>query len=208
MEKSKYLLVGYKLFFGLLGFSAIVTEIATITERGIFNPSNFFSYFTIQNNILVFVTFLLSALLVAAEKTPRWLAKLRGAVTTYIVVVGIGFAALLSGAENTVLTAVPWDNLVLHYIIPIAAFVDLLLDRPKTQLKFRQSLVWLLYPAAYVGYTLIRGPIVDWYPYPFLDPGHQGYGGIAVTATALLLLSLAVMWIVCKLSVNRRHSAL
>lgn len=200
MIKSKRFLVGYKLFFGLLGFSAIITEISTIAERGKFNPINFFSFFTVENNVLVFATFLISALFVMSDTTPRWLDKLRGAVTMYIAVVGIGFAVLLSGLENTVLTAVPWDNIVLHYIIPIAAFIDLLIDRPATKLHFKQSLVWLLYPMAYVTYSLVRGAITGWYPYPFLDPSHNGYVGIAITSLSLLALSVGLTWIVCKLS--------
>lgn len=204
---KKDFLVGYKIFFGLLGFSAIVTEIATITERGLFNPANFFSFFTIQSNVLVFVAFLISALAVASSKHPRWLDTLRGAATTYIVVVGLSFSWLLTGLEDTALTAVPWDNVVLHYIVPIAAFIDLLIDRPKAKLRFAQSLLWLLYPAAYVAYTLIRGSIVGWYPYPFLDPSHSGYGGIAVIVAGLLFLSLALVWVVCKLSGSSSHLA-
>ncbi|HSX07111.1 MAG TPA: Pr6Pr family membrane protein [Candidatus Saccharimonadia bacterium] len=200
MVKNKNFLVGYKLLFGLLGISAIVTEIATIVERGVFKPLNFFSFFTVQNNILVFATFLLSTLVIAVGKNPPWLDKLRGATTMYIAVVGIGFAVLLSGLENTVLTAVPWDNIVLHYIIPIAAVVDLLVDKPKTTLHFRQSLKWLLYPIAYVLYSLIRGAITGWYPYPFLDPSRKGYVSIVITSFALLALCLGLTWIVCKLS--------
>lgn len=200
MVRNKKFLICYKLFFALLGFSAIVTEISTIAERGYFNPTNFFSFFTIQNNILVFLIFLLSALYVASGRIPVWLDKLRGAATMYIAVVGIGFAVLLSGLENTVLTAVPWDNIVLHYIIPIAAFVDLIIDRPKTELRFKKSLIWLLYPIIYVAYSLIRGAIVGWYPYPFLDPSEKGYVGVAVISVALLILASILTWIVCMLS--------
>lgn len=44
MLQNKKFLISYKLFFALLGFSAIVTEIATAVERGTFNPANFFSF--------------------------------------------------------------------------------------------------------------------------------------------------------------------
>lgn len=205
MTKNKTFLIGYKLFFSLLGFSAIVTEISIITERGVFNPTNFFSFFTVENNILVFITFLISALLTAAGRAPRWLDKLRGATTMYIVVVGIGFAVLLSGLEDTVLTAVPWDNIVLHYIIPVAVFADLLIDRPKTKLRFTQSLVWLLYPIAYIAYSLIRGAITGWYPYPFLNPSHKGYDSIAAISAALLLLASVLTWLMCKLSNDKQR---
>lgn len=202
--KSAKLLIAYKLFFGLLGFSAIVTEIATLSERGRFTPVNFFSYFTIQNNLLAIVTFLLSVLYTAADKSPRWLDTLRGATAVYILVVGIAFSVLLAGLENAVLTAVPWDNTVLHYLIPLAALIDLLLNRPRNMQRFSQSLLWLLYPSTYLAYSLIRGSITGWYPYPFLNPHPNGYGPIALTAVGLLILTVLLTWGVCLLSGIRR----
>lgn len=68
MKQDKKFLIGYKLFFSLLGFGAIITEIATTVERGNFSPTNFFSYFTIETNILVTLTLLLSAIAIAAGK--------------------------------------------------------------------------------------------------------------------------------------------
>lgn len=203
MLQNKKLLIGYKLFFALLGFSAIVTEIATIAERGRFNPANFFSFFTIESNILVFVVLLLSAVAVAMGKNGK-LDTLRGATTVYILIVGIGFSFLLAGLEDVALTAVPWDNTVLHYIMPIAMLVDFLIDRPKRKLAFKQSLYWLLFPIAYVAYSLTRGALVGWYPYPFLNPDINGYGAIAFTASCLLVLGLALVWGVCKLSGKRK----
>ncbi len=196
MIKNKWLLVSYKLFFSLLGFSAIVTEIATTVERGVFNPAHFFSFFTIQVNLLVFVTFLLSALIVASGKQRRWLDILRAIITVYILVVGVGFAVLLSGLEGVALTAVPWDNTVLHYILPVAVLVDFIIDRPKQKINFKTGLFWIIYPLVYVAYSLTRGAIVGWYPYPFLNPEVNGYGGIAVTVAGLVVLGVLLIWFV------------
>jgi hypothetical protein len=33
----------------------------------------------------------------------------------------------------------------------------------------------LIAPLAYGVYTLARGPLVDWYPYPFIDVSKLGY---------------------------------
>ncbi|MGC4043355.1 MAG: Pr6Pr family membrane protein [Armatimonas sp.] len=198
--RSKTLRIAYKVFFGLLGFSAIVTELATVAERGKLNPVNFFSYFTIQNNLLMVVVFLLSALYMAAGKSPRWLDTLRGAAGVYILVVGIAFSVLLAGRKGVGLTAVFWDNTVLHYLIPLAALLDLMLDLPQHKLRFSQSLLWLLYPVAYLAYSLIRGAITGWYPYPFLNPHPNGYGAIALVALGLLILTLLLVWGVCWLS--------
>ncbi|MDQ2973104.1 MAG: hypothetical protein M3Q79_01310 [bacterium] len=43
MNKNTKLAV-FKTLFTLLGLSAVVTEIATLIERNIFAPSNFFSF--------------------------------------------------------------------------------------------------------------------------------------------------------------------
>lgn len=205
--RNKKFLIGYKLFFALLGFSALITEIATLAERGVFNLVNFLSFFTVESNILVIVTLLLSALAVTAGKNDK-LDTLRSAVTVYILIVGIGFSFLLSGLENVALTAVPWDNTVLHYIIPTAMSADLLIDRPKQKISFKKGLVWLLFPIAYGGYSLMRGGIVGWYPYPFLNPANNGYGSIAVTIGGLVLLGLILVFVVTKISdLGQRHNS-
>lgn len=201
MKQDKKFLIGYKLFFSLLGFGAIITEIATTVERGNFSPTNFFSYFTIETNILVTLTLLLSAIAIAAGKNSK-LDTLRSAVTVYILIVGIGFSVLLAGIEGIVLTAVPWDNTVLHYILPIAVLVDFLIDRPKRKLSFKKSLVWLLFPVAYLIYSLLRGGLIGWYPYPFLNPDIEGYGAVAITVAGLLALSLVLIWIITRLTVS------
>jgi hypothetical protein len=185
-------LIAYRMVIGLLGFSALVTEIATLVERGRFTPGNFFSFFTVESNAVSAAVLIVSALATAAGRSDRSLAMLRGANTLNMVVVGVTFSALLAGLENTEFTAVPWDNTVLHYIAPVAVAVDWLLDVPRVHLAFRQAVVWLAFPVAYLAYSLVRGPNVDWYPYPFLDPGHHGYAGVAVTSLMLLVMGAAL----------------
>lgn len=193
MFKHKNLLVAYKLFFALLGFSALVTEVATIVERGVFDFGNFFSFFTVEMNILACITFILSSLAGVSGTKRRWLDILRALTTVYILVVGIGFALLLSGLENVALTAVPWDNVVLHYIIPIAVLLDFILDRPKSKISFKAGLTWISLPIAYVAYSLIRGSLVGWYPYPFLNPELKGFGAVAVTVAGLVILGVLLI---------------
>ena len=42
MKANKNFLVGFKVFFGLLGLSAVVTEMVVTIGRGTFRPENFF----------------------------------------------------------------------------------------------------------------------------------------------------------------------
>ncbi|MGB4762275.1 MAG: Pr6Pr family membrane protein [Candidatus Saccharimonas sp.] len=197
-------LIAYKVFFALLGFSALVTEMVALIERQSLNLLNFFSYFTVQTNIVVFVTLLLSALFLAAGKERR-LDGLRSATTVYILVVGIGFSLLLSTVQGLVLTAVPWDNTVLHYLIPMAVLVDFLIDRPRRTVSFRTALLWLLFPFTYAIYAFTRGALTGWYPYPFLNPSTNGVGAVIVTVIGLLVLGVALVAIVVRLSTSDRR---
>ena len=201
--KSKSLAIGYKLTFALLGFSAVVTEIATLVERNHFNPFNFFSYFTIQSNIFAFVMLIVSALAVASNKRSSKLNLLRGAATLYMVITGIVFAVLLAGVEGSILTAVPWDNLVLHYIMPVVLLIDWLVDKPSKAITFKRSFVWLIYPISYVIYSLDRGQLVNWYPYPFLNPKTNGFSGVFLTAVGIAGLTIVLMFILVKFTRNK-----
>jgi hypothetical protein len=52
---------------------------------------------------------------------------------------------------------------------------------------------WLAFPLAYLGYSLVRGLAVDWYPYPFLDPDESGgYAGVAGYSLDVLAAFVAV----------------
>ncbi len=185
-------IIAYRMLIGLLGFSAVITEIATLVERGRFTPGNFFSFFTIESNCLSAAILIVSALALAAGRRDRWIAMLRGANTVNMVLVGVAFSLLLAGLENTEFTAVPWDNTGPALHRPGRGGRGLAPRRPPGQLAFSKAMVWLAIPVAYLAYSLIRGPIVDWYPYPFLDPGHDGYGSVAVTSLMLLLMSTAL----------------
>jgi len=50
-------------------------------------------------------------------------------------------------------------------------------------------------PLVWLAYTLIRGAVVGWYPYPFVDVSVHGYLYVAgaCVAVAALLFGLAVL---------------
>jgi hypothetical protein len=57
-----------------------------------------------------------------------------------------------------------------------------------------QAVRWsLLFPVCWLIFTLIRGAVVNWYPYPFIDVTKIGYGGAILNCVwvSLLLLGLA-----------------
>ena len=194
----------FKVMFALLVFAAIITEIVVLLERGIFNPGNFFSFFTVQSNIFAGAMLLLGAGYLLAGRSSRTVDFFRGAATLYMLVTGIVFAILLSGLEGIIFTAVPWDNIVLHYIMPLVMIVDWLWDTPSQTVTFRRALKWLIYPIVFVGYTLIRGVFANWYPYPFLDPANGGYGSVAVVTIMILLGGIVGLYLVTRVNGKKR----
>lgn len=206
MAKKKFQLptifaIGYKVFFGFLGFTAVATEVATLVERGSFNALNFFSYFTILTNIFVFLTLIVSAIALAHGVNDK-ISSIRSAATVYILLVGVGFSILLSGLDGITFAAVPWDNTVLHYIIPLAVLFDFIYDRP-LKTDFNKALTWLVFPLTYLIYALMRGIVTGWYPYPFLNPLTSGFGTVVLSIMGLIGLSLALTWAVVRVGRNR-----
>lgn len=190
-------LIGYRMFFALLALGAVVTELATLAERGKLVPANFFSFFTIESNLFAAFVLLLSGLALARNSQGKSLAMLRGAATLYIAITGIVFSVLLAGLDVE-LTAVPLDNVILHYIIPIAVVTDWFMDLPGMRIALKSALVWLAFPLAYAGYSLVRGHSTTWYPYPFLNPGTRGYLGVATTCAAIVLLATMLTWLLTR----------
>ena len=146
-----------------------------------FKPGNFFSFFTIQSNIMAAAMLALAALVRRDERSQRFDA-LRGAVTFYIAITGVVFALLLSGLQEQLDTHNAFANFVVHYLIPAVLVLDWIIDPPRHRLGLRTALLWLIYPLAWFAYTLIRGSVVGWYPYPFVDVSRHGYGGVLLQA--------------------------
>jgi hypothetical protein len=203
LTRSDWVLPAARMLFALLGFSALVTEVATLTAWHRFNAGNFFSYFTVESNTLAVCCLIITSFASASGRTSAALDFFRGAVTLYMTTVILIFIVLLSGYPASELTAVPWDNTVLHYIMPIVLMVDwLIADRPGT-IPFRAALTWLAVPLAYLAYSLIRGPIVHWYPYPFMDPSRHGYLGVLVTSVVIAVVLAGITWLIAGLRLGR-----
>lgn len=168
--------------FGALALSSIIFELLVLVNEGSFIAFNFFSYFTILANLFAGLFLIYFGITNASSAKSQ---VVRGAVTLYMLMTGVIFAVLLSGLENVRLTAVPWNNLILHYVMPIYVVLDWLLSPPRKAIARKAIWLWISFPIAYVVYTLIRGDIVSWYPYPFLNPATGSYLQVFVTSAVL-----------------------
>lgn len=187
----------FRFGFATLGLAGLTGQyLYNVSNIPDYKPANFFSFFTVESNIIAVVALLISATYAWRGQLPRWVHYLRGAATIYMTVTGITYSLLLRNVD--VDTAVPWVNLVLHYIIPIVMIVDWLIDLPPFRIRVGSAMIWLVFPVAYLAYSLIRGPLVDWYPYPFLDPRPEGYVPVIITSVGIaiggLILALIMSW--------------
>lgn len=175
--------------FGVLTLAAIGRQMVIHTGLG-FNVVNFFSYFTNLSNLLAAVVFLTGAARAYSRTSPsRTFETIRLAAVVNMTVVGIVFTALLSRADLGSL--LPWVNAVLHYVMPVVVVLDWILAPPSRRLGGREW--WSCQPAAigYLLYTMTRGAITGWYPYPFLRPDAAGgYTGVALHVAAIVVLFL------------------
>ncbi|MEU3464979.1 Pr6Pr family membrane protein [Streptomyces sp. NPDC006733] len=152
------------------------------------------SYFTIQSNLLVLASSTFVALAPAHDST--LLRVLRLDAVLGIAVTGLIFATVLASQVHLTGWALAC-TIAFHYIAPVAAVLGWLLFGPRNRLD-PATLAWsVLWPLAWIAYTLLHGAVTGWYPYPFLDVSLKGYpvalrnvAGVAV----MTLLFIAALW--------------
>jgi len=184
----------YRIVFALLALSTVGYQLTMQSRQPGFVPGNFFSLFTIQSNLLAGLLLLYLAVR-APIPSPR-LDLVRGAVAAYMVLTSLVHALLLSGGYESLFQ--PPDlsvNTVQHKLIPLIVVLDWCIQPPRTRISFAQATIWAVYPLLYLGFTLLRGARVDWYPYAFLDPGRDGgYPALLVMCGAIMAGFLVATW--------------
>lgn len=197
--KKRWFLISYKVFFSILVAAAITAQLDHgLREQG-FNFVNFFSYFTIQSNLFGAVMLLISAdLIFWKRKRDHEQEMLRGAATLYMVTTGIIYGLLLSHAQVQV--TLPWVNDVLHRIFPLVMLFDWLYDRPVRKITPKQSLLWLVYPVIYLVYSLVHGPLANyWYPYPFINAAAHGYAQVFINCLGIAAVVIVLAQLLIRL---------
>ncbi len=164
----------------------------------------FFSYFTILTNTLVTAYFLARS--VAPDSKAGRFARqpeVGTALTVYILVVGLVYQAVLRGLVPLAGWGILADNII-HGLVPLYMLGFWLLFVAGQAVPLRTLPFWLLYPAAYLAYTLLRGPSAGFYPYPFVDVAALGYGPVLRNCLVVLLVMLGLS-VVLGAFANWRH---
>ena len=182
----------YRVAFGLLVLGAIVFQAWYLNDHDKLKPGNYVSFMTIQTNVLAALVLLWGASGDQDRRSTSLVDGIRGATTLYLVIVGIVVAVLLSGMQEDLAVPLAWVDAIVHQWVPLVMLADWLIVPPHRRITWQRAVWWLVYPLVYVIYSLVRGPIVDWYPYPFLNPdrtnGYPGVFGYCVLITVTFIV--------------------
>jgi hypothetical protein len=184
-----------------MGWLAVITQLyLMISNRVVSIPETilrFFSFFTIDTNILVALCFSF-IFLRGNSGLSRFFTKSTTitAITIYITIVGIVYNVILRSTWHPEGLQKIVDEL-LHSAIPVFFILFWLIFIPIEQLKWKNAFPWLIYPIVYMTYAIIHGAITKFYPYPFVNVNELGYNRALLNAGGVLLiiffLSLALI---------------
>lgn len=166
----------------------------------------YFSFFTVLTNILVAFS-LTATLLPSRSRLGEFFSRptAKGAVATYIIVVGLVYSLLLRNLWNPQSLQLIAD-VILHDVTPVVFVAYWLLFVPKGLLKWEDAASWLIFPAVYFLYVLFRGELSDLYPYPFTDAAELGYPRVLFNA-AMFTFAMWCLGLVL-VAVDRRMGTL
>jgi hypothetical protein len=180
----------------VIGWFAIIAQLyLIIINRVVSVPGTFlrfFSYFTIDTNILVALCFTF-IFLRSKSRLGKSFSKPTTitALTVYITIVGIVYNTILRLTWNPQGLALVVDE-ILHTIVPVLFILFWVIFTPTEGLKYKHAFSWLIYPLVYMLYTVIHGAITKFYPYMFVDVTRHGYGKVASNA-GLILFAIFVL---------------
>lgn len=168
---------------------------------GIPLPTRFvrlFSFFTIDSNVLVLVVSILLA--IRPERDGRLWRALHLTTLLSIAVTGTVFGFILAPGLQLREGAVVATTLF-HTVSPALFALGWLLFGPRRRWTWRILPLAFALPILWLVTTFVRGALVDWYPYPFLDAGALGIGPALLGAALVLVYALLLAGIV--LAVDR-----
>jgi hypothetical protein len=157
----------------------------TPVQRGF----NTFAFFTVQSNLIVGATTLLLAL--RSRRLSSLFATFRLIGLVAIVVTGVVYHFALA----SILDLQGWDefgNQLVHTVVPILAVAGWFIFGPRGLTSVSVVRWSLIFPLCWIGFTLIRGAFVHWYPYPFIDVNTLGYGGTVLNCLWVFVLLLGI----------------
>ena len=159
----------------------------------------YFSYFTIQSSMVASVVLVVGGVMALRLPVDTALYTLvRVSVLSYAVVTAVVYNVLLRGIPEEGFIESKWPGELMHVWIPLFIALDWLLSPGRPALRWTGLRYVVIYPLAWVAFTLLRGTATGWFPYPFLEPST---GALSISAYVVgiagfivAIASLAIGW--------------
>lgn len=159
----------------------------------------FLIFFTVLTNLLIAIS--MTVLLFApTSKAGHFFSKssVIAAIALYIFIVGLIYNIILRSLWHPTGLQKIADEL-LHVAVPIFYLIYWVLFGNKSKLKWVYAFYWLIYPAVYLVYAMLRGNAEGFYPYPFLDLNTLATTKVFINCAGMLavfiITGLIFIWI-------------
>ncbi|MFM9877460.1 MAG: Pr6Pr family membrane protein [Rhodoglobus sp.] len=178
---------------------ALVFQIVEKTINNDMIAEQYFTYFTILTTMIGIGVLAWGGLLALERQVdPVPFTVARMSVLTYAVVTAIVYNVLLRGIPDEGFVVSPWPGEIMHVWIPIVMLVDWLLSPGRPALRWTALRIVVIFPLVWLGFTLVRGAVDGWFPYPFLEPATGWVSVLAyvvgISAFIVGLASLAIAY--------------
>lgn len=147
------------------------------------------SYFTIWSNVVVALS--ATWLLQRPLRDTVALRVLRLDAVLMITVTAIVYQVLIAPSVDVAGWSLLTDP-ILHVVTPLVTVVVWAVWGPRGWISARLVPLALIVPLAWIEWMMLRGAVVDAYPYGFANVGELGYPAVAVTLAAILVFGLLV----------------
>ncbi|MFM6977671.1 MAG: Pr6Pr family membrane protein [Micrococcales bacterium] len=176
---SLKLVGGIRVLVAVALLYAVVWQITDRLAHNLFRPAEYFSYFSIQGTLICAVVLAVSGVrAIKSMSETKLLTLTRLSTTVYVVVISVVYNALLRGGAGDIRDAgYNWPtvpNEIIHVWGPVLMLLDWLLIAGFTSVRLRASFWVVVYPIAWLAFSVTRGNIDGWWAYWFLDPTDKG----------------------------------
>lgn len=187
---------------------ALIYQIVDKIEHNDLEPSTYYTLFTIESTMIAIVVVAVGGVLALRRPVdPLGYTAVRVAITSYAVMTAVVYNLLLRGLPDEGYVGPQWPGEIMHVWFPIYIALDWLFAPGRPRLGWRALLVVIVYPLLWLGFTLVRGSIDGWYPYPFLDPA-SGWGSVLVYILVITGFVVGVATLLIAYSRRRRAKSL
>ena len=178
--------------------ASVIWQISSRVINNVFRPWEYFSYFTIQTSLLAIVTLSVAGWSAWTGRTEtRVMNIVRLSTVTFTIVVTLVYNMLLRGLPDAAADGdYVWPilpNEILHVWAAVFMLIDWILSSRRINLRIRTMFWVLVFPLAWLVYSIIRGLMVDWWPYWFINPNEPaGVTGMLTYIVGIMLFLLTI----------------